>query len=118
MKKLLIVTCFVMASSSVMADELISVEKVKIGNETVSLPTTLKSSTKDVCVTYIESVTETEGAYSYKKAEYCGKAIPVKDGFSIKHSSYRAEGLLSLRWVPTKDGKAGVHNITTESNKK
>lgn len=101
--------------------ELLSVKKVMIGDKEVSLPTVLRSkgvTQTEICVSYIKSVTNTKptssqnemGRFDYETDEYCGKPVLISVGLGAKATI--PEGLDSMEWMPTSDGKAGIHLLS------
>lgn len=121
MKKsnLLVFLSFVFCGA-VSSAELLSVNKVYIADKEVLLPTVLRQvadglGRREVCVSYITSVKNTKsapndvGKYTYETSEYCGKPV-VKYGTGGVQS-LTPDGFESLVWMPTSDGKAGVHGL-------
>lgn len=99
----------VVGVSSASADELISVTKVKIDGEEISLPRVIKSKTGDVCVSYISKVDYSHDTkkYTHETGEYCGKMVS-KDGETFP------SGLVAMTWVQSEDKKVGVHILTID----
>ena len=95
--------------SSASADELVSVTKVNIGGEEISLPSVIKSKTGDMCVSFISKVVfdHETNKYTHETNEYCG-AVVIRNG--EKHPS----GLVSMEWVQGEDKKAGIHILTID----
>ncbi|MBW3779569.1 hypothetical protein GL272_22115 [Aeromonas veronii] len=121
-KSTALIFCSLFLCGAVSSAELLSVNKVYIADKAVLLPTVLRQlpvglSQQEVCVSYITAVKNTKstpkdtGKYTYETGEYCGKPV-IKYGAGGVQSLI-PNGFESLEWVPTSDGKAGVHLLNT-----